>query len=258
MAAAAGSVIPGATGIILAAGLGSRLSIDGVGYLKPLLPVAGRALIHRTIDSLVLAGCVKIVVVLGHEAETVRGAVLDGAPEAVDLVFETNPEYRLGNGVSVLAARAHVGARAGGRFILMMTDHLVEPAMMDLAGRHAPPADGATLLVDAKIGEVFDLDDATKVQAERGLIADIGKSIERYNCIDTGVFVCSPALMDALAEVHGERGDTSISDGVARLAAAGRMAALDVGDARWQDVDDLAMLRQAETAIAAGDLRLIR
>lgn len=248
MAVRARDVIAGATGVILAAGLGSRLALDGVQHLKPLLPLAGRSLIHRTIDSLFVAGCTKIVIVLGHAAAEVRKGVLTEVVDGVELVFELNPRYRLGNGVSLLAARPHFGDR----ILLMMADHLVERSIMELAGGHEPPPDGATLLVDTKIDSIFDLDDATKVQARDGRIIEIGKSIARYNCIDTGVFVCSPAFVEALAAIYESRGDTSISDGVAKLAAAGRMNALEIGDACWHDIDNLAMFDVAENALSTG------
>ena len=248
MAGGVSNVIAGATGVIPAAGLGSRLALDGILHLKPLLPLAGRSLIHRAIDSLVAAGCTKIVIVLGHEAEEVRKGVLAEAVDGVELVFELNPRYRLSNGVSVLAARPHVGDR----FILMMADHLLERSIMELAGSHEPPPGGATLLVDTKIDDIFDLDDATKVQAKGGRIIEIGKSITRYNCIDTGVFVCSPAFLDALAWIYESRGDVSISDGVAELAAAGRMNIVEVGEARWHDVDNMAMFEVAENALSTG------
>ena len=98
----------------------------------------------------------------------------------------------------------------------------------------------------SKIDSVFDLDDATKVWADDDTLVEIGKEISRYNRVDTGCFVCSPALFDEIAAVYKERGDASLSDGVQALARTGKMKLLDIGSFRWQDVDTPEMFAEAE------------
>ncbi|MEM1041063.1 MAG: NTP transferase domain-containing protein [Bacteroidota bacterium] len=231
------------TGIVLAAGFGSRLEgVSDETALKPLTPVAGVPLIQRTLRSLEVAGCERIVVVVGHGADEVEAAARSVHTGEAELHFVVNERYDLANGISVLAAHPHVEAP----FLLTMADHVFSDDVLRLAGAHTPPEQGATLLVDYDIDGVFDLDDATKVREEQGRIADIGKQLAEYNCIDTGLFVCTHALLDALADVYDERGDASLSDGIGRLAAAGRMTVLDIGDGFWQDVDTPAMLAEAE------------
>ena len=235
------------TAVVLAAGFGSRL--EGVSddtSLKPLTPVAGVPLVQRTLRSLEVAGCERIVIVLGHGAADVRAAAESVHSGDADLCFVVNAHYDLANGVSVLAARSEID----GPFLLTMADHVFSDDVMRLAGSHAPPTDGATLLVDYDIAGVFDLDDATKVQEEDGRIAAIGKQLADYNCIDTGLFVCTEALIDALADVFDQRGDASLSDGVQHLAAAGRMTVLPIGGGFWQDVDTPEMLAEAERRLS--------
>jgi choline kinase len=132
-----------------------------------------------------------------------------------------------------------------------MADHVISPAIMELAAKHRPAAGGATLLVDRKIDGVFDLDDATKVRTKDGKIVAIGKQLTDYDCIDTGVFVCTRGLVDAIASVAAERGDASLSEGVQALSARGVMEVLDVGDAHWMDVDTPEMLADAEARLKA-------
>jgi len=100
------------------------------------------------------------------------------------------------------------------------------------------------LAVDYDVRRVFDLDDATKVQVDEGLIRQIGKQLPRYNGIDCGLFACSPAVYDALGESMVD-GDCSISDGMTVLARRGALLALDVAGREWQDVDTPEMLVQA-------------
>ncbi|MGM0574726.1 MAG: NTP transferase domain-containing protein [Myxococcota bacterium] len=234
------------TGVILAAGFGSRLSgISDETTLKPLTPVAGRPLLFRTIENLDLAGCDRVVVVVGHGAEEVREETVREFEGHIDVVFVRNDDYDLANGVSVLAARPHVP----GDFVLTMADHVIDEDVMHLAAAHAPPTDGATLLVDRKLESIFDMDDATKVLTDGDRIARIGKGLVDYDAVDTGLFVCTSALMEALDAVFSERGDASLSDGIQTLAERGTMRVLDIGDGFWQDVDTPAMLRHAEQTL---------
>ncbi len=232
------------TGIVLAAGLGSRLSGARPGFqLKPLTPVAGMPLILRTLRSMELAGCQEVVIVVGYHGEEVQEAVRQHYHGPLQVHFAHNPHYALQNGLSVLAARPYVRKAP---FLLTMADHVLGDELMALVRAYQPPEDGATLLVDYRIDQIFDLEDATKVRVEDGWIVDIGKHLTDFNAIDTGVFICTFALMDALEAIYQERGDASLSDGVRRLACAQRMAALDIGDGFWQDVDTPEMLAYAE------------
>ena len=235
-------------GVILAAGFGSRLQDGGTTpVLKPLTRVDGVPLFERTIRSLVLAGCDSAVVVLGFEAAAVRAAIEAELQPPIPIQFVVNDQYQLANGVSVLRARKQVGEE----FVLTMADHVFGPEVMQVAASHRPPAGGATLLVDYKLDRIFDMDDATKVLERAGRIADIGKQIAEFNCVDTGLFVCTAALMEALDDTFRERGDVSLSDGVGRLAAAGRMHVADIGNGFWQDIDTPEMLQHAERTLAS-------
>ncbi len=230
------------TGLILAAGFGSRLAgASDVTRLKPLTPVAGRPLLLRTLDSLALAGCNRVVTVLGHGRNDVEQAVRAQYTGPLELDFVFNARYDLQNGVSVLAAREAID----GAFVLTMADHVFGDEVMAVARHHTPPTNGATLLVDYKLDTIFDMDDATKVWAEDDRIVHIGKQLTAYNCVDTGLFVCTHGLMDALDTVYREKGDASLSDGIQHLARHNRMTVLDIGDGFWQDVDTPAMLNHA-------------
>ena len=239
-------------GVVLAAGFGSRLRTQTGpedAKLKPLTPVAGVPLLFRALRSLELAGCARIVVVVGFGADDLEKAVADGYTGRAQVELVMNERYDLANGVSLLAARGHVGDD----FVVTMADHVLGDDLMARAHAHRPPANGATLLVDRRVHEVFDLDDATKVRTEGDHVVEIGKQLHTYDCIDTGVFVCTAGLMRALERVLEETGDASLSQGVGALASEGLMTVLDVGDAFWQDVDTPEMLAHAESCLRARD-----
>lgn len=236
------------TAVVLAAGYGSRLDVGSThGILKPLLPVAGTPLILRTFGNLEVAGCSEIVVVVGHKAEVLKAAIASQYRGASRIRFAYNPHFDLANGVSVLAAADFVGEE----FVLSMSDHVFEPGIMQLVRAHEVLPGGATLCVDHKIEAVFDMDDATKVLESDGRLVSIGKKLEKFNCVDIGLFVASRGLLDALERVYRERGNASLSEGVQALANSGNMRVLDVSALYWQDVDTPEMLSHAEEVIAA-------
>jgi len=235
------------TGVILAAGFGSRLKgVSDETSLKPLTQVGGEPLIFRTIASLARAGCGRVVIVLGYGADEIQRSVSEAYQGTTELVFTINPKYELQNGLSVLAARQFVGDE----FVLTMADHVFGDSVMDIAAGHTPVAGGTTLLVDYKLDAIFDMDDATKVLVEDDRIVRIGKQITDYNCVDTGVFVGTDGLMDAINDVYRKTGDASLSDGVQALSARDVMRVLDIGPGFWQDVDTPEMLEHANRMLA--------
>lgn len=238
--------------VILAAGKGTRLRTSDDDLPKPLHKVGDVPLIKRTILTLASAGVTRVVVVTGFMADLIR-ATVEGDPSyaaaGVTVELAHNEEFEKSNGISVLVG----GMRVGGPFVLSMADHIYTPAIARLVASSDLAAADLYLATDTRIGDVLDLDDATKVRTEAGRIVDIGKTIEVYDRIDCGVFAVTPRLLDALAEVRAERGDCSLSHGVKRLAEQGRARVADIGDGFWQDVDTPADRAHAEAAIGRLD-----
>ncbi len=170
------------TGLVLAAGFGSRLAgAVRETDLKPLTPVAGTPLIARTLASLARGGCDHAVIVLGLDAGTLHAGIEAAYDGPLALTFVINERFAQSNGVSVLAARDHLTET----FVLTMADHVGGDAVMDLARRHQPPADGATLLVDFKLDAIFDMDDATKVRVADGRMRALDVGDGFWQDVDT-------------------------------------------------------------------------
>ena len=231
--------------IVLAAGLGSRLSEGGDVTPKPLRRVAGVPLIVRVLRTLEAAGIEEAVVVIGHGGHLIKAAVAEGLDLRLDVKFVENTDYLKKNGVSVLAAAAFIDREC----VLTMSDHLYSPELVRRLLAAEIPANGAALAVDYDIPRCFDLDDATKVGVERGLIVRIAKELDAYDALDTGVFRIGPSLVAELSRVAELNGDASLSDGVQALSRRGVFAAVDVGDVRWIDVDTQPALERAEAML---------
>lgn len=230
---------------MLAAGLGSRLSEGGDVTPKPLRRVAGVPLIVRVLRTLQAAGIEHAVVVVGHGGHLIKAAVAAEPELGLEVTFAENTDYLKKNGVSVLAAAGYIDREC----LLTMSDHLYSPELVRRLLAAEIPEDGAALAVDYDIPRCFDLDDATKVAVERGLIVRISKELDNYDALDTGVFRIGPSLVAELSRVAEQNGDASLSDGVQALSRRGVFAAVDVGEVRWIDVDTQPALERAEAML---------
>jgi 1L-myo-inositol 1-phosphate cytidylyltransferase len=235
--------------LIVAAGMGGRLRERG--QSKPLIPVNGVRLLERVITRARSAGVERFFVVSGYRGEELRAALdVFSARETVPIVHISNDEWQRGNGVSVLKARPFLD----GPFLLSMCDHLVDPDILRDLIASTPEPDTVTLAVDYNVaGSINDLDDVTRVMCANGRILHIGKVIREFNAIDTGVFLCTPVIFDAL-EASQAAGDDSISGAMNVLARRDQARVFDVQGRLWLDVDDPATLDKAETLLSAGRL----
>ena len=235
--------------VVLMAGSGSRLRSAGNNLPKPLIQIAGRAVFSYTIDALEKAGIKTVHIVTGPNADALLRGLKPLMPDGMKLNPIHNPEWQKQNGISVLAAANHLQSP----FLLTMGDHLFDSAIVDLTIRKADP-NCVNLAVDRKLNAIFDIADAMKVKTKGDLVLEIGKDLEDYDAIDTGLFVCSPEIFKYLeqSKSRGRGNDCSLADGVRAMARDGKVRAIDIGDAWWQDIDTPEMLAQAEKILGGG------
>ena len=227
--------------LILAAGNGSRIASVAGGVPKPLVPLCGVPLLEHVMTSAREAGIERFVIVGGYRADLIRRWLSDRSTVKAAVTLIENPEYHKANGVSTLAAKAEFNQP----FLLLMSDHIFEAQTAKALMRQPLAEDEVILSVDTKLDRIFDLDDATKVRREGNHVVEIGKHLSRYNALDTGMFLCSPALFSCL-ESAKKNEDCSLSDGMRKLAQQRKLRAFDIGDGHWQDVDSPEALEHVE------------
>jgi 1L-myo-inositol 1-phosphate cytidylyltransferase len=235
--------------VILMAGEGSRLRDSDMSILKPVAPVLGRPLISYTLETLTCAGIKAVRFVVGYESKRMIAQVKRLIPSGLSASFIENRDWQKQNGISLLVAARHVGAR----FLLTMSDHIFDRAII---GRLLDSFDPGYLniAVDRKLGSIFDLEDAMKIQTRGDRVIGIGKNLRDYDAIDIGLFVCPVEIFGYLERAKSEscRNDCSLADGIRLMAGDNKVRAIDIGDAWWQDVDTPEMLQHAERQLAEG------
>ncbi len=228
--------------LILAAGRGSRLA--ELSESKPLTPLLGIPLIERVILTAMKSGLREFHVVTGYQGDSVR-EFLDtfSIRENVRIVHVINNEWERGSGLSVLKAKPFIK----GNFVLLMSDHLFDASILNRI-QHQSLAPGELILaVDYKTVDSENVDplDVKRVQVVDGRIVDIGRNISPYNAFDTGIFLCSASIFEALEEA-ASGGNDSFDAAMSILANQKKARAFDIGDCWWIDVDDRESLKKAE------------
>ncbi|HZW92783.1 MAG TPA: phosphocholine cytidylyltransferase family protein [Candidatus Eremiobacteraceae bacterium] len=226
--------------LILAAGNGTRIRAVSGGLPKPLVDFRGKPILEHVIRGAHEAGIDRFVIVVGYRSDLIR-SWLESRSLGVSVTLVENPDYHKANGISALKARNEIQDN----FLLLMADHIFEPENARALLQRPLASDEVILAVDPNIDRIFDLDDATKVRRNGEHIVDIGKDIAHYDALDTGMFLCSPALFDRL-ESATKDGNCSLSDGMRQLARERRLHALEIGEGQWQDLDTPEALAYAE------------
>jgi choline kinase len=226
--------------VVLAAGNGDRF-LGNTAPSKLLAPVAGMPLISRTLLTAARAGIQLIDVIVGYQADAVRTTATSATPPGVTVRFHENDRWHEENGVSALVSKPHVGDE---RFALLMGDHIFNWQVLARLLEHPAPARDSLLAIDRGPATAVRAWEATRVRLDGDRITAIGKRLEPFDALDTGVFVFSTAIFAALEDAVAA-GDTSLSGGVRRLAARGLMRGIETDGSAWCDVDTVEDLHEA-------------
>jgi CDP-L-myo-inositol myo-inositolphosphotransferase len=231
--------------LIIAAGKGSRLSHLTGERPKPLIQLLGLSLIERVILTAKQADINEFVVVVGYLGDRIKEKLGNGDRYGVKIKCIENKEWQRENGISVLRAKESLEEE----FILLMSDHIFEKKILEDLKEERLEEDECILCIDKRPKEYIDIEEATKVKIEDDRIVDI--DIKDYNCIDCGIFLCSPSIFEALVESI-EKGDETLSGGIRVLAKKGKMKAFDIKDNFWIDVDTEGDYKKAKKILCEG------
>jgi choline kinase len=225
--------------VIIAAGSGSRLESRHNGIPKTLLKIGNRSIIDIILEGIRRVGINEATVVTGYRADVLEDYLRGRSSASLRISFCHNPRWHLSNGISVLCAEDSV--KSGEEFVLLMSDHIFQPEMLELTVNTPVEQDQALLAIDFKLNSIPDIDDGMKVKCSRKTdrlyeITGLNKTFEEYQAIDCGMFKLNHSYFGVLRRSIQE-GKTSLSDACNVLAADGRMAGVDIGANRWIDID---------------------
>ena len=225
------------TAIILAAGLGSRLGYKA----KPLVKLQGKPLVWYPVSVLHSIGVREFCVVTRRDVEAeVRSIVssVAGGP-SVHTVVNNEPERE--NGYSLILAVSGCGLYDVA--YVSMSDHVYSPSI-PLRVSSVRVGRGYVIAGDAQPCCV-DVDEATRIEAVSGVGYRVGKGLEFWTHIDTGVHIIYGASSDIVEVASGEE-VVKLNTITSRLAARGELYVADVTGLPWTEIDTPLDLEETE------------
>jgi len=136
------------SGVILAAGASSRM-----GRPKQLLPLRGRPLLQHVLDAAAGSCLDEIIIVLGHHADEIRGALQ--LPPSCPVRVVINADYALGQSTSLRAGVRAADARAEAVAVLLgdqphVTARLIDTVAAAFLAAGSPVARPVHLTADGR------------------------------------------------------------------------------------------------------------
>ncbi len=249
------------TGIIAAAGSGTRMLPITLGYPKELLPIINKPAIQLIIEEFIDSGIRKIIIITGENAAPLRRKYQPSSVpprgkhkaldefiekmEGIELVIEpqTGP---YGNGTPLLVARPHIPADEG--FIYAYGDDIIKsktPFAMHLIEAHNRTG---ALVVGT---QVVPWEDVVrygivkfKEESDELELADVAEKPAREeaksNLAMFGRFLLSHDVIQILGETPlGKGGELWLTDAVREyVRRGGRVVAQPVTDGEWLTIGD--------------------
>lgn len=225
--------------LVLCAGLGTRLRPLTLSVPKPLVPVCGRPVADRTLDTLAGMGCELVAINLHHRGADIRdhfGIVFGSLP----LVYSEEREV-----LGTLGALAPLRdtLRDATEVILVNGDALCDWPWSKLLATHRKQGAAATLLLHktaspAAYGGGVGVDASGRVVQMRDS-EPVGEIARRF--VFTGAHILDPALLDELPTGPAD----IVADLYLPLLAAGRTIHTVTINRPWHDLGTPVRYRDA-------------
>ncbi len=215
--------------------MGSRLSKISDETPKILLHVFKKPLINQLLSNCIISGINDVVIVTGYNHQIIRDH-LSKMITPINIQIAYNPDWKLANGVSVLASKDFIPNNED--FLISMSDHYYNSGLLIKMKNHKNTNTIASVGADYKIDDIHDIDDGMKIDIDKktNLIKAMSKKLSNYNAIDCGIFKCKYEFFSYLEKAKAKN-ECSLSDACNILIKKNFMGSVDILDDPWIDID---------------------
>jgi len=217
-------------GLILAAGLGTRLRPLSLSRPKPLLPVANKHIVSYIIEDMAEAGIKDIAIVISHKKDIVVDE-LNASDYGVSLTFLTQ-ETLNGIGGAVRLAKDFVGDEP---FMVYLGDNFAQDGVKEFVNKfHETNPDALLLLTHVNNPSDFGIAELNK----DGSIKSVEEKPEnpKSNLAVTGIYMFNKRIFEAIDNITpSDRGELEIPDAIQWLINNNEKVISEQIKGRWKD-----------------------
>ncbi len=242
-------------GLILSAGMGTRLDPLTRTCPKCMVHVAGRPMMEYQLDALRKAGVVECTIVVGYMADAVRD-YFGASYRGLNLSYVENTVYAETNNLySFWLARAELDddtllLEADLVFDTQLVSQLVsmDESNVAVVDRYQPSMDGTVILASGDFAESMVL------KSDQGRRFDYRTALKTVNIYRLSKETLANVILPEMEAFLNDGRTGQYYEAVfASLIASGRMemAVLNTGNKKWAEIDTLDDLKKAEKMFAS-------
>ena len=242
-------------GLILSAGMGTRLDPLTRTCPKCMVHVAGRPMMEYQLDALRKAGVVECTIVVGYMADAIRD-YFGASYQGLNLSYVENTVYAETNNLySFWLARAELDddtllLEADLVFDTQLVSQLVsmDESNVAVVDRYQPSMDGTVILASGDFAESMVL------KSDQGRWFDYRTALKTVNIYRLSKETLANVILPEMEAFLNDGRTGQYYEAVfASLIASGRMemAVLNTGNKKWAEIDTLDDLKEAEKMFAS-------
>lgn len=220
--------------VILAAGEGRRLLPITSTRPKHLIPLAGKAILQYTVESLKKNGIDDILLIVGYLKEQIQEYFKDGSDFGVKFSYKTQKEY-LGTANATEMGRSFVG---NSPFMLIYGDLLIDEKSIfqSLSVYENEEVDAVICLLrveDPRNYGVIVLDEMSFVKniIEKPVDNSFG------NLVNAGIYIFNSGIFEGIDRTKkSTRGEYELTDSMKLLVKDYKIKGIDISKDYWSDI----------------------
>ncbi len=220
--------------VVLCAGEGTRLRPLTFSRPKHLLPVAGKSLLGRALDTIAAAGISEVALIVGHQAEAVERHIGAGAAWGIRTTYIRQVQP-LGLANAVECAREFVGESP---FIVFLGDNLLERGITQFVDdfRELQP-EAALMLREVDDPERYGVAEVDEDGTVRRVVEKPAEP--KTNLAIVGVYAFTSSIFEAIGKIEpSARGEYELTDAIQWLVDAQRHVTSSILEGFWEDAGE--------------------